>query len=182
MQWYLLDKAYLDYLREFDPFVPSLDGYGGKFKPFFGKLFTVNQVDYYAPISSGKQKHIDFQETNLFYKVYLHNETDEEKRKKKPAAIIDLKHIVPVPVAQATPLDVTSILNNDAYGSASEKSKYLVLLRQELAWVNRNEERIVENARILRGKCFASETYHIHKRCLNLKLLETKAEEFVQKI
>ena len=63
-----------------------------------------------------------------------------------------------------------------------KKVNISVLLRQELAWVNRNEERIVENARILRGKCFASETYHIHKRCLNLKLLETKAEEFVQKI
>ena len=178
MLWYLLDKAYLDYLRGFDPFVPSLDGYGGKFKPFFGKLFSVDQIDYYAPISSGKQKHTQFQETNLFYKVYLHNETDEEKLVKKPVAVIDLKHIVPVPSAQATPLANEAILNNDAYGSPSEKSKYLVLLRQELAWVNQHEERIVENAKILHNKCMTIESFHIHKRCLNLRLLEQKAKEF----
>ena len=178
MQWFLLDKAYLDYLREFDSFVPSLDGYGGKFKPFFGKLFSVDQIDYYAPISSGKQKHTQFRETNLFYKVYLHNETDEEKLVQKPVAVIDLKHIGPVPSAQATPLANESILNNDAYGSLSEKSKYLVLLRQELAWVNHNEERIVENAKILHNKCMTIESFHIHKRCLNLRLLEQKAKEF----
>ncbi|MDD5941400.1 MAG: type III toxin-antitoxin system ToxN/AbiQ family toxin [Fibrobacter sp.] len=128
-------------------------------------------------ISSGKQKHTQFRETNLFYKVYLHNETDEEKLVKKPVAVIDLKHIVPVPSAQATPLANESILNNDAYGSPSEKSKYLVLLRQELAWVNHNEERIVENAKILHNKCMTIESFHIHKRCLNLRLLEQKAKE-----
>ena len=178
MQWYLLNKEYLDYVRGFDPFVPSLDGYGGKFKPFFGKLFSVNQIDYYAPISSGKQKHIQFRETNLFYKIYLRNELDAEKLVKKPVAVIDLKHIIPVPATQATLLENDSILNNDAYGSASEKSKYLVLLRQELAWVNSNEEKIVANAKILHEKCMTIESFHIHKKCLNLRLLEQKARDF----
>lgn len=178
MQWYLLNKEYLDYLREFDSFVPSLDGYGGKFKPFFGKLFSVDQLDYYAPISSGKQKHTQIRETSLFYKVYLRNESDEEKLVKKPVAVVDLKHIIPVPATQATPLDNESILNNEAYGNSSEKSKYLVLLRQELNWVNQKESEIVENAKKLHMKCMTIESFHIHKKCLNLRLLEQKARVF----
>lgn len=178
MQWYLLDKEYLDFLRRFDSYVPSLDGYDGKFKPFFGKLFSTGYLDYYAPISSGKVKHIQFRETSLFYKVYLGDETEKEKAAKKPVAVIDLKHIVPVPSGFAKLLEPEDILQNDAYGSLLEKSKYLVLLRQELAWVNRHEETLRQHAMKLREKCLSIESYYMNKKCLNLRLLELKAGEF----
>lgn len=178
MEWYLLDQDYLNYLREYDQFVPNVEGYDGKFKPFFGKLFSTANLDYYAPISSGKNKHILLRETSFFYKVYLHNETDAEKSVKKPVAVIDLKHIVPVPSKYAKLLLPDDIMKNDSYGSLSEKSKYLVLLRQELAWVKRNEEAITKNAVKLREKCLLIESYHTFKKCLNLKLLEEKAVEY----
>ena len=69
MEWYLIDKDYLNYLREFDQFVPNIEGYDGKFKPFFGKIFSTDNLDYYAPISSGKNKHILLRETSFFYKT-----------------------------------------------------------------------------------------------------------------
>jgi len=59
-----------------------------------------------------------------------------------------------------------------------KKSKYLVLLRQELTWVKKNEDSITKNAIKLREKCISIESYHIFKKCLNLKLLEDKAVEY----
>ncbi len=58
-----IDENYCDYLRKFDSKVPY-NMNSKKLRPFVGILFTVNNCDYFAPLSSPKPKH-----TNMTDKI-----------------------------------------------------------------------------------------------------------------
>ena len=52
---YYIDERYIDYLRDFDKIVP----YNKDSKrPYIGVVYTYNNIDYFAPLSSPKPKHI----------------------------------------------------------------------------------------------------------------------------
>lgn len=52
-----VDYKYCDYLRKFDDKVSYNAGIK-ELRPFIGILFVVNNCDYYAPLSSPKDKHL----------------------------------------------------------------------------------------------------------------------------
>ena len=52
-----VDYKYCDYLRKFDNKVSYNAGIK-ELRPFIGILFVVNDCDYYAPLSSPKEKHL----------------------------------------------------------------------------------------------------------------------------
>lgn len=53
-----VDYKYCDYLRKFDDKVSYNAGIK-ELRPFIGILFVVNNCDYYAPLSSPKDKHLN---------------------------------------------------------------------------------------------------------------------------
>ncbi len=54
MEWYIIDKKYVDYLRGFDSRVQRADYGEFMIKPFLGIVFSVNDVKYCVPVSSPK--------------------------------------------------------------------------------------------------------------------------------
>ena len=56
MNWYVVNKKYIDYLSQFDSRVGYVE-YGERLKLHVGILLTVNSYHYYVPISSAKSKH-----------------------------------------------------------------------------------------------------------------------------
>ena len=50
MNWYVVDKEYIDYLSQFDSRVGYVE-YGERLKLHVGILLTVNSCHYYVPIS-----------------------------------------------------------------------------------------------------------------------------------
>ena len=51
-----VDAEYCDYLREFDSKV-TYNKYEKKLRPFIGILFNIDDIEYFAPLSSPKAKH-----------------------------------------------------------------------------------------------------------------------------
>ena len=52
MDWYVIDKKYINYLTQFDSHV----GYGERLKLHVGILLTIGDFHYYVPISSAKHQ------------------------------------------------------------------------------------------------------------------------------
>ena len=51
----IVDPKYCDYLRGFDSKV-TYNAFDKKLRPFLGILFMVNDIEYFAPLSSPKEK------------------------------------------------------------------------------------------------------------------------------
>ena len=57
MKWYAVKKEYIDYLKKWDKKVPNVD-YGNRMKCFIGVIFIKNDIEYFAPLTSFKEKFI----------------------------------------------------------------------------------------------------------------------------
>ena len=63
-----IDKNYCDYLRKYDMRVSY--NYGIKEnRPFIGVLFKINDLEYFAPLSSPKPKHLKMKNMVDFIKI-----------------------------------------------------------------------------------------------------------------
>ena len=47
LKWYVVDKEYVSYLKEFDNKVENIDY---RFKPYLGIIIAINEINYYVPI------------------------------------------------------------------------------------------------------------------------------------
>ena len=69
LKFFCVDKGYCDFLRQTDPCVPYVHDEKNT-RPFVGVLLSVNEIDYFAPLSSPKPKNkrmknqIDFLKIN----------------------------------------------------------------------------------------------------------------------
>jgi protein AbiQ len=43
LKWYIVDKEYVSYLKEFDNKVENID-YSNRFKPYLGIIITINEI------------------------------------------------------------------------------------------------------------------------------------------
>lgn len=50
MNWYIVDKKYINYLTQFDSHVGYVE-YGERLKLHVGTLLTIGNFHYYVPIS-----------------------------------------------------------------------------------------------------------------------------------
>lgn len=57
MKWYAVKKEYIDYLKKWDKKIPNVD-YGNRMKCFIGVIFIKNDIEYFAPLTSFKEKFI----------------------------------------------------------------------------------------------------------------------------
>ena len=89
MNWYVVDKAYINYLSKFDPRIGYVD-YGGRLKLHIGILFTIENFHYYVPISSAKQKHQKMSNSLDFHKL-------QDKTTGFTYAVLNINNMIPVP-------------------------------------------------------------------------------------
>ena len=156
-----LDTEYCNYLRKFDDRVPY--NYGRKeLRPFVGVLFEVNNCKYFAPLSSPKPKHLKLKSKLDFLKI------DNGK-----LGAINFNNMLPVTEKNIIKLD----LNKKC--STKQEEKYIKLLKDQIYWLNRNDEKLYNRAKKLYDKYVTGIlNLNIAKRCCNFKLLEEKCNEF----
>jgi hypothetical protein len=68
MDWYVVDKKYINYLTQFDSRVGYVE-YGERLKLHVGILLTIGDFHYYVPISSAKPKHQKMSNSLDFHKL-----------------------------------------------------------------------------------------------------------------
>lgn len=56
MNWFIVDKEYVNYLSQFDEKVGFVE-YGNGIKLHVGMVLEIEKFKYYVPISSAKRKH-----------------------------------------------------------------------------------------------------------------------------
>lgn len=156
-----LNVDYCNYLRRFDNKVPfNFDE--KELRPFVGVLFEVNNYMYFAPLSSPKPKHLKLKTKLDFLKI------DNGK-----LGAINFNNMLPVIENNIVKLD----LDKECLTEGEEK--YKNLLKEQIYWLNRNDEKLYGRSKKLYDK-YVNGTLdkNIANRCCNFKLLEEKCKEY----
>lgn len=152
-----VDHNYCDYLRQFDSKVIYNKG-KKELRPFVGILFEINGMEYFAPLTSPKAKHLKMKNTIDFLKIDNGN-----------LGAVNFNNMIPV-----TPLNYSLIDLNKKTTTISER-KYQKLLKEQLKWLNKNYFQVKDKS----FKLYSLYVYNrlsdnIMNRCCNFKLLEEK--------
>jgi protein AbiQ len=157
---YEIKNDYIDYLV---PFVPHLfhnkKAEQENERKYIGVVLTVNGFDYFAPLSSFKEKHRKMKNNMDFLKIGNY-------------AVINLNNMFPVPKSQCIYVDI----------SKKSNSAYKALLSAEYRIISAMEERILKNAKsIYEYKIKNDNLTPLAKRCNDFKLLEEKCKLYAEK-
>ena len=150
MNWYVVNKKYIDYLSQFDSRVGYVE-YGERLKLHVGILLTVNSYHYYVPISSAKPKHQRMSNSLDFHKLrdaatgYLY-------------AVLNLNNMIPVPDSCITQLKYNKIEEFRSFANEKEKTDYIYLLQKEKAIID------------MQAVLFHRKTFRITKRGISHNL------------
>lgn len=120
MNWYIVDKKYINYLTQFDSHVGYVE-YGERSKLHVGTLLTIGNFHYYVPISSAKPKHQKMSNSLDFHKLQ-----DESTR--YLYAVLNINNMIPVPDNCLTQLKYNQIDCFRSFKSDKEKTDYIYLL------------------------------------------------------
>ena len=172
LKWYIADKEYVNYLREFDNKVENID-YNAKLKPYIGILLTINEFNYYVPISSAKEKHYRIKEGMDFIKI---------KQDDRIIGVLNLNNMIPISDKNVKCLKYKEIEKYREFSNDKEKKLYISFLSFELDLINNKLEKIKKSAIKLYNEKINNPESNISKRCCNFKLLEEKSKLYDGKV
>ena len=163
LKFYNINLEYIENLQKIDNKIPDTSKQNKKTnRKFIGILLTINGINYVAPLSSPKKKHLSMEDGIDFLKI--DNGT---------LGIINFNNMFPVHSHLMTEIDI----------SKENNPKYKILLTKQLTWCNeiKNKKKILKNSKLLYNLIkinLISEK--VKKRCCNFKLLEEKALEYMK--
>ena len=122
LKFYEVDSEYIDFLRKNgDEKIPNIN-YENHKKFFCGIVLTINQFNYFAPVSSYNKK---------AHTVFLIMDKDKNTKELKPISSLRFSFMFPCPIEYLNQKDFSK-----------EDEKYKILLRKELHYCNINREKI----------------------------------------
>ena len=156
-----VNSEYCDYLRKFDNKV-SYNKFEKELRPFIGILFKIDSCEYFAPLSSPKDKHKKMKNTIDFFKI-----------KGGELGAVNFNNMIPVNEKNYTLVD----LNKETL--TLSELKYQKLLREQLAWLNANFNQVKNKSfKLYQLYNEGRLSKNIMDRCCNFKLLEKKCLEY----
>lgn len=156
-----VDSDYCDYLRKFDNKV-AYNKNEKELRPFIGILFEIDNFEYFAPLSSPKEKHKSMKNTLDFFKI------DGGE-----LGAVNFNNMIPVSSRNYSIID----LHKETL--TIEEFKYQKLLIEQLNWLNANYYQ-VKNKSLKLYKLYNNGNLpqNIKLRCCNFILLEEKCKEY----
>lgn len=170
LKWYIVDKSYVNYLRQYDEKVENID-YNTKLKPYIGILVNINGFNYYVPISSAKEKHYNIKEGMDFIKIVQDG---------KIIGVLNINNMIPIQDDNVVLLKYKDIDNYREFESEKEKKLYISFLSFELDLINAKTDKIKKSALKLYNEKANNPMSNIAKRCCDFKLLEEKSKLYKQ--
>lgn len=165
MDYYVIDKNYINALKNIDSKVGNVEYGTDKLKFHLGIVLNMNNLNYYVPVSSPKVKHYRMKEDIDFIKIY-------DVVSRRLLCVLNLNNMIPVPSGFVEKLEYADIGNYRTFIDQAEKNSYIYLLKEELNFINLNEERILRNAKKLYKKVKKRPNSRIANRCCNFIELE----------
>ena len=153
LKFYEVDSEYIKYLKENgDEKIPNIE-YKKHKKFFCGIVLTINNFNYFAPVSSYNKK---------VHTSFLIMDKDKETKKLKPISSLRFSFMFPCPIEYLSQKDFSK-----------EDEKYRNLLRKELRYCNKNREKIKKLANEVYKLGLKEETRKKFNICNFKKLEET---------
>lgn len=159
----VVDSVYCDYLRKYDEKVPY--NFSKKEnRPFVGVLFNIDELEYFAPLGSPKEKH-----------KLMRNMVDFIKIDDGNLGVINFNNMIPLTCKNYKLLDM------DHPNNIGDK-RYFSLLLEQIVWLNENASLVRKKSKRLRMLYISKKlNKSIASRCCNFKLLEEKCKEYNEK-
>ena len=160
LKFYEVDSEYIRYLRENgDNKIPNVN-YDRHKKFFCGIVLTINNFNYFAPVSSFNKK---------MHTVFLIMDKDRNTKELKAISSLRFSFMFPCPIEFLSQKDFSK-----------EDEKYQILLRKELHYCNINRERIKKKAERVYYLVINENTRKKFNIC-DFKKLEEKCLEYLNK-
>lgn len=155
---YIADKSYCKFLHDIDDRV-SISYKSKEGRPYVGILITVNNKNYFAPLTSPKLKH-----------QYMKDSQDFMRIKDGLYGAINFNNMIPIPIRYLQKININEI----------EDKAYAKILEVQLEWINSNKSRIINRALNLYYAIVLEEASSMLKaRCCDFLLLEKKCYEYM---
>lgn len=155
---YEIKRNYITYLSSFEPHLFENKQSGQRMdRKYIGVVFKVNGFDYFAPLSSFKDKHKMMKEQLDFIKI-------------KDYAVINLNNMFPVPLSEAKYVDIKS----------ERDPQYRALLLAEYRYIKSIQDKIRKNAQTLYKLKIKDDGSALCKRCNNFLLLEKSCADYMK--
>ena len=157
VKFYEISNKYIDYLSPYAPHLFQNKKLGQRNeRKYIGIILQVNNVDYFAPLSSFKPKHEKMEEMLDFIKV-------------KNYAVINLNNMFPVPKTECSYVDI----------SREKDVRYRSLLLAEYRYIKSIQEKIRNNALVVyKHKLEKGNSTGLAKRCNDFILLEGLCKKY----
>ena len=154
-----VDYEYCNYLRTFDSKVPYNAG-EKELRPFIGILFKIGKCEYFAPLSSPKQKH-----------KKLRNTIDLIKINNGTYGVVNLNNMIPVTSKNYTEFDLNK--------KSKDRNEMLriKLLQNQLRYLTAEKKEVITKSKLLYN-LYKNDRLpmNVKKRCCNFVLLEEKCK------
>lgn len=157
LKLYEINPQYLNYLHSIDNKV-SLEHEHANKRKFIGIVLEINNIKYFAPLSSPKEKHKLLKDNIDIYKI-----------KNGELGIINFNNMIPVDEALAAMVDLSKI----------KQIKYKYLMLEQLRIFNRDYAKILKKAKkiySLRYKKYFNQ--NIKNRCCDWLKLEQALSKY----
>jgi len=159
LKFYEVDGEYIKYLRENgDQKIQNIE-YEKHKKFFCGIVLTINNFNYFAPVSSYNKK---------VHTSFLIMDKDRETKKLKAISSLRFSFMFPCPIEYLSQKDFSK-----------EDEKYKILLRKELHYCNTNREKIKKMANEV-YKLGVNEKNRQKFNICDFKKLEEKCLEYIK--
>lgn len=160
LKLYRINEVYAKYIYYQDEKVLKAFNLKNK-RPFIGIILKINEINYFAPLSSPKKKH-----------EKMKNSIDFIKINNGRNGVINLNNMIPIPREQYNEINIKEEIQKD--------KKYGIILKYQIKWCNENKEQIINNAKKLYNLITNKKgNLSLTKRCCNFKFLETKLNQFI---
>lgn len=160
LKLYRINELYARYIYYQDEKVLKAFDIKSK-RPFIGIILKINEINYFAPLSSPKMKHKSMKNTIDFIKI--NNGRD---------GVINLNNMIPIPKEQYYEINVKEEIRKDR--------KYGIILKYQIKWCNNNKIQIINNARKLYNLIIKEKAnLNLKKRCCNFKMLEERLNQYI---
>lgn len=152
-----LDDEYINYLRKFDSKVAYNKN---KTRPYIGIVYTFNNLNYFAPLSSPKPKHLKMNNKAI----------DIFKIEDGKLGIVNINNMVPTPIECVS--EVLPTVTNKQYKS---------LIENQTTFLNDHKFELLNKVKNFRHEYDKNHLpERVRMRCCNFKLLEEKCEEYIK--
>lgn len=154
---YEISSSYITYLSSFAPHLFHNKKQGQKNeRKYIGIVFEINDFEYFAPLSSFKDKHRKMNETIDLIKI-------------KDYAVINLNNMFPVPPSERKYVNISS----------ERDLNYRSLLLAEYRFIKSIREKICKNAQNLyKIKLKDGNSTSLAKRCNDFLMLEKACKNY----